>query len=462
MAIAKFGVLVVGVRGTVGGAKFSANKSGPYISQWSRSANPRTPFQTAQRASIATMPPLWRALTDVERTAWAVFAALPAQERFNSLGESFFASGFNWFTIINVRLLNMGRASRIAPPVQAVPAAPPLTALQLPFSARQSAQINYPAGTFLPDFDQVIEIAIHPSTGLTNTPKQLKLLLLDQNPASFDAGFAVPYLNRINIAGSEYKGFTRVYRQTTDGRRSSASSADFESGDAPPFLPAANDYNGTTNFALRGADLTGNADSKVCTFSCWFRVDGGDGTLRRMLTDSIVATSFFMGTDNKFRFILKDTGFVTIIDARTITTFASGAAWHNVIISVDLAAARVQFVVDGVPETPTITTGPIDATINWTNPNHAVGATIAGAVKWDGCISQLYFNNAKSIDLQANNNFRAFIDLDGNPVFLGGLGTFPTKTAPILFFPDADPSANIGTGGNYVNQAALAACGTTP
>ncbi len=98
MAIVKFGVTVVGIRGTVGGLVFSAGKSGPYVKTWSKSANPRTPKQSEQRAELGSIGEEWRALTQVNRDGWDTFAATgTCTELTNSLGELYRISGFLWF-----------------------------------------------------------------------------------------------------------------------------------------------------------------------------------------------------------------------------------------------------------------------------------------------------------------------------------------------------------------------------
>ncbi|MBA7673667.1 hypothetical protein ES703_81870 [subsurface metagenome] len=86
--------------------------------------NPRSPKQSVERGYLARMPALWKALNDAQRAAWRSFAADPAQELENPLGEAYFASGYNWFCKCNVRLLRVGRATIQAVPVQARPAAP--------------------------------------------------------------------------------------------------------------------------------------------------------------------------------------------------------------------------------------------------------------------------------------------------------------------------------------------------
>ncbi len=123
MAIIKLGALISGIRGTVGGVIFSENGSGPYAKLWAPPSQPMTSRQTIQRALLSQMPNLWRDLTPVEQTAWDTFAALAAQELFNPLGESYYASGFAWFNKCNIRLLRVGRATRSAVPTQARPGA---------------------------------------------------------------------------------------------------------------------------------------------------------------------------------------------------------------------------------------------------------------------------------------------------------------------------------------------------
>lgn len=462
VAIVKFGAMVVGIRGTVEGMKFSANKSGPYVTGWSRSANPRTQFQTSQRSVLASMSQAWRALSVAQLLAWNVFAALPAQDRVNSLGEVFSASGFNWFCIINTRLLNMGRALRQAVPTQSRPSAPAITTMQLPFGSREGAWVTYASGTFTPDFDQVIEIAIHPSKGLTAAPKHFKQLLLDQNPADTDAGFIVPYVNRINIGGAEYRGFARMYRQTTDGLRSAVGSKFFDTNDTPDFLPGANDYDGATNFGNRGADWTGNADSSIGLLSFWFRVDGADGTIRTIAQSNAGTYTLRLDASNRLDLRFRDSGLVDVVRKITDTTYVAGPDWHHAALAFDTDEGLSVLFVDGVIVPLALDTFVAAGVVDWTRSDHFFGANTASLNLWDGCMSQFYLNTVTTLDLEVNNNLRAFVNLDGVPEFLGAAGTFPTKDAPILFFPDADPAANSGTGGNYTNNAALNACGTNP
>jgi len=138
MAIVKIGAPLSGIRGTLGGITYSENGASVYAKQWSRPSNPRTPKQTRERSFLSSMPALWAALTDVQRAAWRTFAADPAQELTNSLGETYYASGYNWFTKCNVRLLRLSLSTISAVPTQARPAAPAVTEFRVCESGSES------------------------------------------------------------------------------------------------------------------------------------------------------------------------------------------------------------------------------------------------------------------------------------------------------------------------------------
>lgn len=124
MAIVKFGVPIVGARGAIGGIVFSANKAGPYARIWSKGSNPRTAAQSEQRGILTAFASNWRNLTQAQRDDWDDYADDPAQELTNSLGETYFASGFNWYVRINTHLELAGEADRDDAPTLTRPLAP--------------------------------------------------------------------------------------------------------------------------------------------------------------------------------------------------------------------------------------------------------------------------------------------------------------------------------------------------
>lgn len=129
MAIIKLGVLVSGIRGTIGGTIFSANKGSLYARAWSRGSNPRSAKQSTHRSTMVSMAQSWKALSTIEKGNWDVYAALPAQELTNSLGDPYYISGFNWYVRISVNLASVGVAPISTTPTLGIPAIPLVTSL---------------------------------------------------------------------------------------------------------------------------------------------------------------------------------------------------------------------------------------------------------------------------------------------------------------------------------------------
>src|ERR1039458_2461906 len=77
-------------------------------------ANPRTPSQMEVRNTLTRVSARWRALEEVQRTAWMV-AAKEAKSN-SRLGQSGALSGFLLFTRINCTLSQFGEAQVDAPP----------------------------------------------------------------------------------------------------------------------------------------------------------------------------------------------------------------------------------------------------------------------------------------------------------------------------------------------------------
>ena len=462
MAIVKFGPTVAGIRGTIAGITFSANKASPYAKAWAKGANPTTALQTDQRSRLGSLPNAWRALTGVQQAAWDTFAALPAQDLLNSLGETYSISGFGWYVKVNARLLAMGRAVRTPVPTQARPAAPAITDIEFPFDVGQTAFVAYASAEFDPDFDLVLEIAQAASTGRLAAPTTFAEFVVAQNPDDTETGFAVPYVNRLGIGNTSLKGFARLYRQTTDGLRSAAGAAAFVTGDAPNYAPGALAYDGAADFAVRGADLTGSAESKVATFAGWFKIDAGDGTFRDMQGSNANSYELRITSGNLFQIRMEDNLGADVATFITTNTFLAASGWHSFLFSVDTATQTVNWFIDDAPATFTTTVLALDALIDFTVANHSFGARQGGSFFWDGCLSSWWMSITEALDFSDVAVRRSFISRAGDPLDLGTTGQLPTGATPIVYFPDGDASNNVGLGGNYVNQAGSAACADAP
>lgn len=131
MAITQIGPPLSGIRGTIGGVTYSANGSSTYAKAWSKGPNPRTSKQSTERTFLARMPALWTALEPFLRDEWRSFASDPAQELFNSLGDGYFASGYNWFVKCNIRNLRVGNPIIEDAPEQTRPSPPTISAFRV-------------------------------------------------------------------------------------------------------------------------------------------------------------------------------------------------------------------------------------------------------------------------------------------------------------------------------------------
>ena len=77
-------------------------------------ANPRTPAQMGGRAILGRVAVSWRALQEVQRTAW--MAAAKETKSNSRLGQSGALSGFQLFAKINCTLAQFGQDPVTAPP----------------------------------------------------------------------------------------------------------------------------------------------------------------------------------------------------------------------------------------------------------------------------------------------------------------------------------------------------------
>jgi hypothetical protein len=126
MAIVRFGPIVIGVRGTVGGLTFSANGSVPYVRQWAAPARRRTTSQSGKRAWFAEIRNKWNTLTPAQVAGWDALAASPPEDDYDPFGQLIYLSGSAWFMRVNMRRFQVGQMLLVAAP-PSVPVDPPDT-----------------------------------------------------------------------------------------------------------------------------------------------------------------------------------------------------------------------------------------------------------------------------------------------------------------------------------------------
>ena len=217
MAIIKLGTTVVGIRGTMGGQTFSRNKSGPYVKAWSSASIAPSLKRVAQQARLGALPAEWHALAQALRDAWDVWADLPAQELTNPLGETYKISGFNWFIKINIQLLLFPRPIRTAVPTQSRPTIPTITNMFVRTGDVLDSTITYPSGTFSPNLDLVLYIAMTNSTSPTAFPASPKLTRRNVQPPLTSDTFQDEVEDAFGLVQMNRRWFGYMVRATTDG-----------------------------------------------------------------------------------------------------------------------------------------------------------------------------------------------------------------------------------------------------
>lgn len=113
--MAKFRPSIAGdISGKFGGAVFSRNRYGAYLRARVIPVNPRTSYQTAQRAKMSANSSGWRALTVAQRMAWDTVA--PSFPWRNKAGHVIVLSGQALYCAINNLRMSLGLPVQTAAP----------------------------------------------------------------------------------------------------------------------------------------------------------------------------------------------------------------------------------------------------------------------------------------------------------------------------------------------------------
>ena len=235
--------------------------------------------------------------------------------------------------------------------------------------------------------------------------------------------------------------------------------AQFDSRYSNPttYVPNSVNFDGTNDTLQRGADLTGNADTKNAIISFWIRRNGGAGSKQTILNNLNGLLETYIGADNKVH--LEATGGGSKrCDINTTATILVDGSWHHVMMSFNGTSQHVY--VDGV-SSKTSTTN-VDATIDWTMDNWYMGASQTPSYYLNADVADLIFDNTY-LDLSQSSNRALFINTDGDPVDPGSDGsTAIVAGSPLIVFNKALASwhTNAGTGEGFTEVGALTAGST--
>lgn len=216
MAIVKFGSMVVGVRGTIGGVTFSANGTGPYAKAWARPGRFPSAPQSDALANLASIAATWRDLTTTQQNGWDTWASASAPIKTNSLGETYVLSGFQWFCSVNVNLENMGQAHRVDAPTLANPTAPTITSVTAQVTPPPNSAIAYPVNEFSGFYLHAL-IALVPSTGKRSFAQPQYRAYNDNAPGSANVSIETFLNDTFGNVPLNYRIFARTARMNTHG-----------------------------------------------------------------------------------------------------------------------------------------------------------------------------------------------------------------------------------------------------
>jgi hypothetical protein len=221
MAIVTIALPVTGIRGTLAGVVFSANKSGPYAKGWSSGCNPGTIGQVNQRGLMAQAGYLWRTLSTAEQGDWDTFAAAPPEDDYNSLGELILLSGFGWFTRILLRRRRCGLADDLLAPVSTPTTTPTTFTLDVHPStgAAADAHFDYTSGEFA-TYYAILQVAIAPGLGSNVWTSRYINCYEALGAAATSSNFGVAYFAAFGTTQIGQRFFARLYRQADTGIRS--------------------------------------------------------------------------------------------------------------------------------------------------------------------------------------------------------------------------------------------------
>lgn len=232
-------------------------------------------------------------------------------------------------------------------------------------------------------------------------------------------------------------------------------------------VDAAN-FDGTNDYATRGAGLTGAADSKLMTLAVWLKPDAS--TLQYILQAQAGQMWVEINGSGKINVQAANAGTTTILDV-TSTNAIGTSAWKCVLASFDLTDTAKRFLYFGDSSELTVGTYTND-TMDFTVSNWAVGATTGGASKYNGGMAELLFWPGVYVDFSSQSNRRLFVDGSGKWVDpTDASGAIATLGAPIIYFHlnDGETANNFvanndggATGGAFSVTGSLSTYASSP
>jgi hypothetical protein len=221
------------------------------------------------------------------------------------------------------------------------------------------------------------------------------------------------------------------------------------------------------DYLNRGTTLTGAFNTKVLSMSFWIRpADLSQSCfVMGINTGSGQADNRFprLLTNGTFQIQLESSGGVACLSATTATALSINT-WYHILISVDLANSSNRAIyINGVLDSTTWSTY-INAEADLTVNDWFIATDAAGGNRLSASLSDLWFNIGGAwLDITNSTNREKFI-LAGKPVNLGGNGSLPTGSSPIVFLSGNSSTfaTNKGTGEGFTTTGTIINSPTSP
>ena len=219
-------------------------------------------------------------------------------------------------------------------------------------------------------------------------------------------------------------------------------------------------FDGSNDHIARGAELTGNVDTKVGVVSFWINHTGGNGTARTVFQTSGGNFKLALNASNKYVITGYQSGLKLALTSTTAWTEAKG--WHHVLLAWDLATPEAHMYVNGVDDEASSTE--VDSTVDYTGGDFFFGAS-SNPHQWiTADVADVYINLAEFVDISNATNRLKFRTSGGAPETLGSDCSLPTGTAPIICLLNAFETfqTNLGGGGGLTETGELTAGSSSP
>lgn len=217
-------------------------------------------------------------------------------------------------------------------------------------------------------------------------------------------------------------------------------------------------FDGTNDGMFTSGELTGNVNGKVGIISTFVKLTTFSNLDKIYVTN--VGRINLESASGWLRFRLIDTVGVTIVDMDSAGIMPLGS-WQHILIGWDLIAGKQMMYINDVQKDLKTATSTND--IVYQASTHYVGV-IGASNRYDGCMSDLYYNNEEYLDFTIESNRRLFADGSNKPIDLGADGSTPTGNPPRIFLSGDDTNFqdNLGTGGPFTVAGALTNCADSP